>query len=223
MQSSDKGILLQGPVSKWTKDIVKEYKKNFPDVDIHFTTWKNEDVEGIDCDISYLDSPPLPTPHKSTVNFQIIGTQNGLENIHSDVILKCRSDQFIHNKRIFEIYEKECPKEKIMIPSLGTYESIDYRTSDFCQLSTKKILLDYWSSIPLFDGSFAVESARYMTKNYVRNIKNDNSSWNLSLKKYFYIKDFHSDFQIEWEKINKFYEYQELYTRASPKRASTDT
>ena len=192
MQSLDKGILLQGRVSKWTKDIVKEYKKNFPGIDIHFATWKNEDTKGIDCDISYLDPPPLPMPHKSTVNFQIVGTQNGLKNIHNDVILKCRSDQFIHNKKIFDLFEEFCPKNKIMVPSLGTYESIDYRTSDFCQLSTKKILLDYWSSIPLFDGSFAVESARYMTKNYVRNIKNDNSSWNLSLKKYFYIRDFHS-------------------------------
>ena len=45
---------------------------------------------------------------------------------------------------------------------------------------------------------------------------------NLALKKYFYVKDFHSDFQIEWEKINKFEGYQELYTRASPKRAPND-
>ena len=85
------------------------------------------------------------------------------------------------------------------------------------------MLSDYWDSMPLFDGSFAVEAAKHLTKNYVVNIRKDNSAWKLALKKYFYVKDFHSDFQIEWEKINKFEGYQELYTRASPKRAPTDT
>ena len=223
MQTLQKGILLQGPVSKWTKDIIKEYRKNFPDTHIHLSTWTGENTEGISCDVSCIEPPPFPSPHKSTVNFQIVGTQEGLKRVHGDVILKCRPDQFIHNKEIFNIFEKSCPKNKIMIPNLGTYDSIDYRTSDFCQLATRSMLSDYWDSMPLFDGSFAVEAAKHLTKNYVVNIRKDNSTWNLALKKYFYVKDFHSDFQIEWEKINKFEGYQELYTRASPKRAPTDT
>ena len=41
MQTLQKGILLQGPVSKWTKDIIKEYRKNFPDAKL--TEVKTED------------------------------------------------------------------------------------------------------------------------------------------------------------------------------------
>ena len=222
MQTLQKGILIQGSVSEWTRDIVTEYRKNFPGVHIHLSTWTDQNIEGISCDVSCVEPPPLPSPHKSTVNFQITGTQEGLKQVRGDIILKCRPDQFIHNKEIFDMFEKLCSKDKIMIPNYGTYESIEYRTSDFCQIATKSVLLDYWNSIPIFDGSFAVEAARYLTKNYVVNIRKDNSPWMLALRKYFYVKDFHSDFQIEWEKINKFEDYQELYTRASPKRAPID-
>jgi hypothetical protein len=222
VQTLRKGILIQGPISKWTKDIVSEYQKHFPDAHIHLSTWVGENIKDISCDISRIVPPPIPSPHKSTINFQIIGTQEGLKKIDGDIILKCRPDQFIHNEKIFDMFEKSCSKNKIMIPNYGTYESFEYRTSDFCQLAAKSILSDYWNSMPLFDGSFAVEAARHLTKNYVVNVRKDNLSWQLALRKYFHVKDFHSDFQIEWEKINKLLDYQELYSRASLIRAPND-
>ena len=38
------GILLQGRVSLWTKDIITEYKTNFPDAHIVLSTWDTENV-----------------------------------------------------------------------------------------------------------------------------------------------------------------------------------
>jgi len=80
----------------------------------------------------------------------------------ADIILKFRSDQFIHNKQIFNIFEKFYPKNKIMITNYGTYESINFRASDFCKVPTKSVLLEYWNTLPLFHEMFAVEAGTHI-------------------------------------------------------------
>lgn len=213
-----KGILLQGRVSEWTGDIIREYKKKFPYATLLVQTWNTEKIDDIPCEVIQID-PPKPTyPHTSTVNHQILGTNAGLRKIQADVILKCRTDQFIHNNKIFEFYEKYCPKNKIMVPDAGTYEWIP-RTSDFCQLATKEILLDFWSTTPLFDGSFPVEPGKYLTQHYVLKVKNDSRPWKITLRDYFYVKGYFEDFQIEYEKLNKFDRYQHLFSSNYPKSA----
>jgi hypothetical protein len=218
MDSKNKNtILMQGLISEWTSDIVNEYLVRFPDTRILVSTWTTENVEKINCEIIQTKPPEVTKPHKSTVNYQIIGTSEGLKKINKDgIILKCRTDQFIHNSKIFEIFEKECPKNKIMIPNHGTFNFKDYRTSDFCQVATKKILEDYWLNIPTYDGQTLIDAASYLTQNYVRKIKRDKESWATILQKYFFIKDYHDVFQIEWEKLNKNEIYQDTYKRSFP-------
>ena len=66
-----KGILLQGPVSEWTVDIVNEYKENFEDTVILLSTWTNENITNIACDYIQI-KPPEPTyPQNSNINHQI--------------------------------------------------------------------------------------------------------------------------------------------------------
>ena len=101
MVSNEFGILIQGRVSSWTNDIVNEYKKNFPDAEIVFSAWKDEDVGGINCKVVQSEKPSPTYPHSSNINLQIIGSRAGLKAMNSEVILKCRSDIFIHNKNIF--------------------------------------------------------------------------------------------------------------------------
>lgn len=199
------GILLQGRVSTWTKDIVLEYKKKFPEAEIVFSTWTNEDPSGIDCKVIQSELPKLPSnavfQNRANINYQIVGTQNGLKNIDSDIILKARSDIFIHNKNIFKIFDENCSKEKIMAPDVGTF-SFEYRVSDFCLLGTKKVLSDFWNNIKLYDGSYDIATESYFVKNYILNVKKDSRQWRDILKEYFYIRDYHLDFQIEWEKLS---------------------
>lgn len=213
---------MQGGISEWTRDIVNEYQKNFPFADILVSTWTTENIDNIPCKVIQTKPPQTTHPHKSTVNYQIVGTLAGLKPMQCDIIMKCRTDQFIHNSKIFKIFENSCPKNKIMVPDHGTYESIDHRASDFCQVATKSVLLDYWSSIPLYDGSVPIDGGRYLTENYVLRIKKDARSWRITLREYFYVKKYHEDFYIEWEKLNKFEEYQNRYNVAYPKSAKPD-
>jgi len=195
-----RGILLQGGVSDWTVDIIREYKKMFPFTHILLSTWTTENIDEISCEIIQSE-PPKPTfPHTSNINHQIIGTLNGLHSINADIVMKCKTDEIIHNKRIFDIYENLCTPDKILITNLNTYLT-DYRASDFCQIGTRETLLQFWNSIPLYDGSFPIAPETYLTKNYIINAKNDHRPWRNIINEYFCIKDFHLDFKIEFKKF----------------------
>jgi len=50
-----------------------------------------------------------------------------------------------------------------MITNYGTYELINFRVADFCKVSTKSVLLEYWNTLPLFDEMFVVEAGTYIT------------------------------------------------------------
>ena len=217
------GILLQGKISDWTRDIIHEYHQNFPNAEILVSTWKDENIQNLPCNVIANKAPPLPKPFKSTVNFQIVGCQEGLKNLKTDLIMKCRTDQFVHNKKIFELFKNSCSPDKIMVPELGTATRvIDHRTSDFCQVGYRTTLMDFWKDIPLYDGKNYEEAATYLTKHYVFNIKHDYDPWELTLRKYFCIKRFHEDFQIEWEKLNNFDNYKNTYDISFPYSASVD-
>ena len=105
-----------------------------------------------------------------------------------------------------------------MIPNFITFEHIDYWASDYCQISTKETLLNYWNSIPYFDGTTPTHVEIFLTANYILRGKKDLSPWKDALEKYFYVKDFVKDFQIgQWIKFtpewniwwfyNRFYNY----------------
>jgi len=201
MVEHELGILLQGRVSNWTNDIINEYKKIFPSAEIVFSTWSDETHKDIDCKIVRSEKPPRTHPHDSNINFQIIGCREGLKIMNSKIVLKCRSDIFIHNKNIFNIFKENCPPEKIMTDNWGTFSS-DYRVSDFCLLGRKKVLDEFWNKMPLYDGSYPIPPESYFGKMYVTKIKNDNRLWKEIVNDYFYVRDYHLDFQIEWEKIS---------------------
>ena len=56
-------------------------QSHFPDADILVSTWDNEDTSMIPCRVIKTKPPELSGIHSSTVDFQIIGTQKGLQNI----------------------------------------------------------------------------------------------------------------------------------------------
>ena len=211
LKETTTGILLQGDIRSWTIPIIEEHQQNFPDSEIVLSTWDNEDVSNIPCKVIQTNIPEATNPYKSSKNYQIIGSQSGLKAMKSDVILKTRTDMFIHNPNIFKIFLAENAEEKIMYPHSGLMKEFgDYWITDLCQLSSRKTLLNYWNLMPLHDGSNNEAVEKYLTRNYLLNILNDDGSWNLMHNKYFIRKRFHEDFQIEFEK----YVYREYYQKA---------
>jgi hypothetical protein len=206
MTEHNVGILLQGIVNDWTKKVIDEYEQNFPDAHILLSTWNTENTKDICCDVIKLEPPNDP----SHINHQIIGIREGLKKINSEIIMKCRTDQFIHNKNIFNIFENGCSKNKIMIPNFFTSSNVEYWASDFCQIGYRETLLEFWNSIQYFDGNWDENRTSFenpiteifLTANYIIKGKKDLRPWDEIIGEYYYVKDYTRDFQIEWERFN---------------------
>ena len=201
------GIIVTGLVTDWTRDIINEYKINFPSAEILLVTWKSEHVGGINCRTLQIERPTWLKKNPKSLyqfptNLQILQITNGLQNIDCDIVMRCRSDQFIHNSNIFEIFTKKCPQEKIMVPKFQ-YGEGEFQIVDYCMISTKKIMDDFWYNQPYFDGSYFTGTEEYIVKNYVKNFKKDSRNWKIVKDEYFFEQDYDRIFQIEWEKLAK--------------------
>lgn len=206
--STSTGILIRGKISEWTRNIIHEYEQNFPNTTIVLSTWDTENVDNVSCIVIQSKEPEIPKPHKLTVNHQILAVREGLKHMSKcDIILNCRTDQVIHNRNIFEIFQTACSENKIMIPSLGT-NFPDYYIVDYCQVAKRNLLIDYWNNVPLYDGSYSISAELYIPKFYVNNVKKDPRSWKITQNEYFCIKGLHEHFKLEWEKLstNEFYQ-----------------
>jgi len=203
------GILLQGRVSDWTKFIIEEYQKNFPESEIILQTF-SENISDIPCKVIQSENPKSTYPYQSTINFQIIGSQDGLKNMNADIVMKSRSDLFVHNANIFEIFLKENMYSKIMYAEFDLKkEKREYWISDFCQLAKREVLLDFWNNIDLDDGKYLVDTEMWLIRNYILKNKKDKRSWNSIKYEYFFPKKYHEDFQIEFEKTVKSKHHQD--------------
>jgi|TARA_B110000495_G_scaffold187744_1_gene187405 hypothetical protein len=209
------GILLQGRVSDWTRYIIEEYQTNFPESEIILQTF-SEDVSDISCDVVQSVSPESTYPFQSTINYQVKGSQEGLKKINADIVMKCRSDFFVHNPEIFNIFLKEETRDKIMYAEFGfKKEELEYWIADFSQVSYRKTLLEFWNNLPLDDGKGQVDTELWLVKNYVLKTKKDHGAWESIKQKYFIPKGYHDIFQIEWEKAVKLEYYQNDILRHS--------
>ena len=97
-----------------------------------------------------------------------------------------------------------------MVPHFGN-ETRKYYVLDYCQLATKNVLSEYWSKIPFFDGDEKISTEEYLTKNYVRKIKKDLSSWEKCQHNHFCYKGFFEDFKIEWSELARYQSYRDNY------------
>jgi len=209
-------ILLRGLISPWTKYIIQEYEEKFPYTDIVVSTWDHQDVSGLSCKVIQNEEPPK-LELNSTINRMIVQIRNGLECIDSEIILQCRTDQIIHNKNIFKIFEKSC-QNKIMLPHLGK-ETRKYYCADYSQLAKKEILDEYWFNMPFFKNNELISTEEYLTKQYVTKIKKDFSSWEKCQHDYFCYKGFFEDFKIEWYELANYQSYRDVFLHAKKLRS----
>ncbi|MDC0155034.1 WavE lipopolysaccharide synthesis family protein [Nitrosopumilus sp.] len=215
MTNSKTGILLQGRVSEWTRSIIKEYQINFPESEILLQTF-SKDISDISCKVIQSKNPKPTSPFQGTTNFQVKGSQEGLKNMNADIVMKCRSDLFVHNSNIFEVFFKENTLEKIMYAEFDLKkEEQEYWIADFIQLSSRKTLLEFWNNTPFDDGKAKIDIEPWLTRNYLLNTKKDSREWDSIRHEYFIPKGYHDVFEIEWEKVVKFKHYQEDLLRHS--------
>ena len=103
------GILIQGSITEWTPHIINEYKENFPEAEILLSTWNNENIGDINCDLIQLEKPEKTTSDEdSSTRFKNVEYQG--YNLDNPFVLKSE-DAFILDendiKRYEDIYERQ--------------------------------------------------------------------------------------------------------------------
>ena len=213
MSQNKIGIVLHGLVHESTKDIVSEYEKNFPDADILFFTWKSQNVKDISCRIIQIDYPSfLKKPdeylnrHAFAINIQIFQAREVLKHTNAHIVLRSRSDLFIHNKDIFEIFDKRCGEQKILVPFI--YEPDEFNIPDYFQIAHKSILETYWNSQDFHnDDPEYITQEEYTTKNYLKHF-DETGDWGNIRKKYFFEADWEKICKCEWMKLTSDVNFQ---------------
>jgi len=209
-----RGIVLQGSITQWTRDIINEYCE-ISDCEVILSTWEEEDTSNISNKVIIVKNTKPPITG-SNINFQKYGALSGIIKSSADIILKCRTDQYIDAKHMFDIFKNVEPS-KILIPNYATLDFIDYFASDFCQIAYKNILLDYWNSIiDHRPGVIVHHPEQYLAKCYIDSRK-DNISWNVAVRKYYHVCDFITEWKIRWEKMETNEVYKNTFNHFYPR------
>ena len=106
-------FVVQGPVQIFdgrdqpenaTELCISSIRKYFPDSTILLSTWREQDLSGLNFDelVENEDQGPLDYgPIRGNINRQIVSTRNGLQNVKTKWAAKIRSDHFFQLDPLF--------------------------------------------------------------------------------------------------------------------------
>ena len=171
-------VIVQGPTNhpinggRWPAQTVIDSIRAWFDGELIFSTWKTEDLTGInDVDHVVLSEDPGPgpdlSPNKSNLRRQLVGMQAGLKKSSGDLVFKIRSDTAVHAD-IFEhfdnssttlgelsMFSKRITVANIMTINPDTQREASplFRVSDWMHLGLKLDLQKYCDIINEVDAS----------------------------------------------------------------------
>ena len=105
ISSQDLSVVVQGPnIKKHTYKCLKSLRKNFPEAQIIFSTYKKENTDNLDFDVLVKSNDPKATKLSETmsnnINRILVTTKAGLNKVTRKYCLKIRSDMFFENDKI---------------------------------------------------------------------------------------------------------------------------
>lgn len=157
------GLVIQGPLlteEHFTLNSVLLYKKNYPDIKIVVSTWKNSDEKEVKLfqekgiDIILLERPLVTGSHN--INLQIISTIEGIKYLEEKgvtFICKTRTDQRIYAKNSFKYMEKlinkypvnsNIAKGRIIEPSISVCKYRPWSMTDMFQFGYLEDMKKMW-------------------------------------------------------------------------------
>lgn len=148
INSADLSIVVQGTnIAVHTPKCLQSLRQNFPDAEIIFSTYENENIDNLDFDILVKSKDPGATHmhHKmyNNINRILTTTQAGLREANRKYCLKMRSDLICVNDKLLENLIAQFPKreeefsvfkQRIMFYALWTRKS-EYIADRFFILS----------------------------------------------------------------------------------------
>ena len=105
INSKDVSIVVQGKnIAEHTYNCLKSLRTNFPDAEIIFSTYENEDIKSLDFDILVTSADPKATllfdKMYNNINRILVTTRAGLQKVSRKYCLKIRSDLYFDNDKL---------------------------------------------------------------------------------------------------------------------------
>ncbi len=107
-------VVVQGYVEKKVTSLtIESVRKWLPGARIIISTWKECDVDGLECDEVILNDDPGNTANicnweeiviPNNINRQLLSTQKGLEHVSTEYVMKLRSDLILLGDDMLSIY-----------------------------------------------------------------------------------------------------------------------
>lgn len=153
-------IVCQGPVLPYTKTAIESYRTHFPDTEVILSTWKGQDLTGLDPDALVLMSDPGPGGMKNNIGRQIVGSLAGIRIASSPLVMRIRSDGIFLSPGCLEHWGKypkraddfKIFKERLIVPNVGTCDPdvhVSLQVTEWAILGLKEDL-EFLYDIPAF-------------------------------------------------------------------------
>ena len=136
----------------------KSIRGKMPEAEIVFSTWPDEDVEGVDCDILIRSADPGGADNMDggNVNRQICSRRAGIEAATRKYVLAMRSESHIINLDFLDYWDKyndysddteyKFLKKRVLIPATMPANRASYfHMGDWYYFGIKEDVLELWS------------------------------------------------------------------------------
>lgn len=164
IKSSDISVVVQGKIyAHITKKCLESIRKYLPGAEIILSTWKNENLSGLDYDELVLSDDIGAGSIDSlgvvnNYNRQIVSSKRGVGKATKNYILKIRSDMYLINNSFLVIYGEYASGaiifgKRILVGDFYTRNPrvipMPYHISDWFFFGQKKDVFDYVESAKL--------------------------------------------------------------------------
>lgn len=163
IQHKDITFVMQGAIASETNLAINQIKKLMPKSKIILSTWQDQDVSNINCDLIIKSDDPGSVNtsdikmNANNVNRMLVSTLNGLKKVKTKYAIKIRTDCTIKNNDFIKLYEdmiqagnQNCYlfKQPILMDFIIDNFAIPYFASDFFNFGLTEDLINFWD-IPI--------------------------------------------------------------------------
>lgn len=160
IQHEDITFMMAGPIFPVTQKNIKQIKKLFSKSPIILSTWKNQDLAGINVDEIILNNDPgkignQPDKLFQNYNRMVLSVYNGLKSVKTKYVLRIRTDSTIHNDNFLKLYNKMIAsnlanptvfKQPILVSQSLEFFILPYFVSDFFQFGLTEDISALWNT-----------------------------------------------------------------------------
>lgn len=168
--TKDISVVIQGPIfhnidpttgKEWTSLVADSIRHFLPAAEIILSTWKDEDISGIDCDFCVLNDDPGFTPLHGidclnlNTNRQLVSTYNGIKQATRKYVLKTRTESYLTGRNFIDIFgqfEERCDEyhivqQRIVVSGYANpyITKRPFYMSDMYFFGLKEDLLNFWN------------------------------------------------------------------------------